>query len=167
MSNALKHLTVEAVKAIHREVLIAHGGAPGIRDQTLHESAVAAPQATMMGQPLISDPIEIAAAYLFYICRNHPFVDGNKRTALAACLVFLEGNDLLPSVKLAMDEWENFVLDLAASKLDRDATTQRLRKLLKRSRKRLTSLARRSPATAGRRRLSSLARHNRLKAANF
>ena len=136
MSNALKHLTVEAVKAIHREVLIAHGGAPGIRDQTLLESAVAAPQATMMGQPLISDPIEIAAAYLFYICRNHPFVDGNKRTALAACLVFLEGNDLLPSVKLAMGEWENFVLDLAASKLDRDATTQRLRKLLKRSRKR-------------------------------
>jgi len=136
LSNALKHLTVEAVKAIHREVLIAHGGAPGIRDQTLLESAVAAPQATMTGQPLISDPIEIAAAYLFYICRNHPFVDGNKRTALAACLVFLEGNDLLPSVKLAMDEWENFVLDLAASKLDRDATTQRLRKLLKRSRKR-------------------------------
>ena len=136
MSNALKHLTVEAVKAIHREVLIAHGGAPGIRDQTLLESAVAAPQATMTGQPLISDPIEIAAAYLFYICRNHPFVDGNERTALAACLVFLEGNDLLPSVKLAMDEWENFVLDLAASKLDRDATTQRLRKLLKRSRKR-------------------------------
>ena len=136
MSNALKHLTVEAVKAIHREVLIAHGGARGIRDETLLESAVAAPQATMMGQPLISDPIEIAAAYLFYICRNHPFVDGNKRTALAACLVFLEGNDLLPSVKLAMDEWENFVLDLAASKLDRDATTQRLRKLLKRSRKR-------------------------------
>jgi len=136
LSDALKHLTVEAVKAIHREVLIAHGGAPGIRDQTLLESAVAAPQATMTGQPLISDPIEIAAAYLFYICRNHPFVDGNKRTALAACLVFLEGNDLLPSVKLAMDEWENFVLDLAASKLDRDATTQRLRKLLKRSRKR-------------------------------
>jgi len=136
LSNALKHLTVEAVKAIHREVLIAHGGAPGIRDQTLLESAVAAPQATMTGQPLISDPIEIAAAYLFYICRNHPLVDGNKRTALAACLVFLEGNDLLPSVKLAMDEWENFVLDLAASKLDRDATTQRLRKLLKRSRKR-------------------------------
>jgi len=136
LSNALKHLTVEAVKAIHREVLIAHGGARGIRDQTLLESAVAAPQATMTGQPLISDPIEIAAAYLFYICRNHPFVDGNKRTALAACLVFLEGNDLLPSVKLAMDEWENFVLDLAASKLDRDATTQRLRKLLKRSRKR-------------------------------
>jgi death-on-curing protein len=123
---------VEAVKAIHREVLSAHGGADGLRDQALLESAVAAPQATMMGQPLISDPIEIAAAYLFYLCRNHVFVDGNKRTALAACLVFLDQNEMLPNEKLPADEWEEFVLDVASSKLDRDATTRRLRKLLKR-----------------------------------
>jgi death-on-curing protein len=86
----------------------------------------------MMGQPLISDPGEIAAAYLFYLCRNHPFIDGNKRTALAACLVFLQGNDLLPSAKLSTDEWETFVLDVAESRLTRDQTTARLRKLLKR-----------------------------------
>ncbi len=90
----------------------------------------------MMGKPLISDPIEIAAAYLFYLCRNRPFIDGNKRTALAACLVFLERNDLLWEEKLPSDEWEAFVLDVAASKLDRDGTTRRLRKLLKRRRKR-------------------------------
>ena len=131
MSKALKHLTVEAVKAIHREVLAAHGGAAGIRDETLLESAVAAPQASMMGQPLISDPIEIAAAYLFYICKNHAFVDGNKRTALAACLVFLEVNRPLADRKLAINDWEQFVLDVAASQLDRAATTRRLRKLLK------------------------------------
>ena len=136
MSKSLKHLTVEAVKAIHREVLAAHGGAAGIRDETLLESAVAAPQASMMGQPLISDPIEIAAAYLFYICKNQAFVDGNKRTALAACLVFLEENGLLPDRKLPVDDWEQFVLDVASSKIDRDATTSRLRKLLKRSRRR-------------------------------
>ena len=135
MSKTLKHLTVEAVKAIHREVLAAHGGAVGIRDETLLESAVAAPQATMMGQPLISDPIEIAAAYLFYICRNHPFLDGNKRTALAACLVFLETNDCLPTAKLPVDEWEKLMLDVAASKIDRATTTRRLRKLLKRAEK--------------------------------
>lgn len=135
MSKALKHLTVQAVKAIHREVLVAHGGAAGIRDETLLESAVAAPQATMMGQPLISDPIEIAAAYLFYICRNHPFLDGNKRTALAACLVFLETNELLPTAKLPIAEWEKLMLDVAASKIDRAITTQRLRKLLKRAEK--------------------------------
>ncbi len=135
MSEAIIHLTVAAVKAIHAEVLSAHGGARGIRNETLLESAVAAPQATMMGQPLISDSIEIAAAYLFYLCRNHAFIDGNKRTALAASLVFLESNGLLPEVKLPADEWEEFVLDVAASKLDRDATTRRLRKLVKPLRK--------------------------------
>ena len=136
MSCPIKHLTPEAVKAIHREVLTAHGGKAGIRDETLLESAVAAPQATMMGEALISDSIETAAAYLFYICRNHPFIDGNKRTALAACLVFLEENDLLPRAKLPTRDWEEFVLGVADGKLDRDATTRRLRKLLMPSRKR-------------------------------
>ena len=115
---------MSAVGAIHAEVLAAHGGANGIRDQALLESAVAAPQASMMGQPLFSDPIEIAAAYLFYLCRNRAFIDGNKRTALAACLVFLESNDLLPNAKLPIDEWEAFVLDVAASRLNRDQATQ-------------------------------------------
>ena len=126
---------MSAVKAIHTEVLAAHGGARGIRDEALLESAVAAPQASMMGRPLICDPVEIAAAYLFYLCRNHAFIDGNKRTALAACLVFLESNNLLPRTKLFTDEWEAFVLDVAASRLDRDETTARLRKLLKRQKK--------------------------------
>ena len=136
MSEAICHLTVPAVKAIHAEVLAAHGGARGIRDEALLEAAVAAPQATMMGRPLMSDPIEIAAAYLYYVCRNHAFIDGNKRTALAACLVFLESNGLLPDAKLPIEQWEEFVLDVAAGKLDRDATTRRLRKLVKGLRKR-------------------------------
>ena len=90
----------------------------------------------MLGRRLLSDAIEIAAAYLFYLCRNHAFIDGNKRTALAACLVFLGQNELLPEQKLPVDQWEAFVLDVAASRLDRDATTQRLRALMKRPRKR-------------------------------
>lgn len=128
--STVRHLTTDAVKAIHREVIAAHGGADGIRDEALLESAVAAPQASMMGQPMFTDPIEIAAAYLFYICRNHPFVDGNKRAALGACLVFLKSNELLPSIVLPADDWEAFVLDIAASRLDRDGTTERLRGLL-------------------------------------
>ena len=131
MSRSIKHLAAAAVKAIHREVLTAHGGARGIRDEALLESAVAAPQATMMGRALMTDRIEIGGAYLFYLCRNHVFVDGNKRTALAACLVFLESNDLLPNTRLPTDEWEAFVLDVAASRLDSKETTVRLRKLLK------------------------------------
>jgi len=130
MSQALLHPTASTVKAIHAEVLAAHGGSEGLRDEALLESAVAAPQATMMGEPVFIDPIEIAAAYLFYLCNNHPFVDGNKRTALATCLVFLIENDLLPDEKLEVDAWEALVLEVASSKLNRETTTNRLKKLL-------------------------------------
>lgn len=130
MKRPLAHPTVEAVKAIHAEVLAAHGGGEGVREAALLESAIAAPQATMMGKPLFTEPAEIAAAYLFYLCRNHPFVDGNKRTALATCLVFLSENNALPSEKLEVDAWELLILDVAASRLDREQTTKRLQKLL-------------------------------------
>jgi death-on-curing protein len=126
----LLHPTVEAVKAIHREVLQAHGGSPGIRDEGLLDSAVAAPQATMMGKPMFSEPVEVAAAYLFYLCRNHPFIDGYKRTALATCLVFLSENGYLNQEKLDTDAWEQLVLDVAASRIDREETTKRLGKVL-------------------------------------
>lgn len=131
------HLTAEAVKAIHEEVLAAHGGSPGLRDSALLESAVAAPQATQGGEALLKDVVGIAAAYLFYLCSNHPFVDGNKRTALAACLVFLETNGRLPDPGLPgreIDAWEALVLDVSASRLDRDGTSKRLKSLLKRKR---------------------------------
>jgi death-on-curing protein len=131
VSESLAYLTVSAVRAIHTQVLRAHGGSPGIRDLALLESAIAAPQATMMGQLLISDSVEMAAAYLFYICGNHPFVDGNKRTALASCLVFLAENQLLREEILSLDEWEELVLDVAAGRIDRATTTARLRKLVR------------------------------------
>lgn len=130
MSTSLKHPTVEAVLSIHAEVLAAHGGGEGIRSMELLESAVAASQATMMGSPLISEPVEIAAAYLFYLCSNHPFVDGNKRMALATCLVFLSENGLLPNEDLDADAWENLTLAVAASLLSRAEITATLRKLL-------------------------------------
>ncbi|CAM8654226.1 Doc Prophage maintenance system killer protein [Candidatus Methylacidiphilaceae bacterium] len=130
MKKDLLHPTVEAVKAIHREVLQAHGGSAGIRDEGLLDSAVAAPQATMMGKPMFSEPVEVAAAYLFYLCRNHPFIDGNKRTALATCLVFLSENGYLNQEKLDADIWEQLVLDVAASRIDREETTKRLAKVL-------------------------------------
>jgi death-on-curing protein len=112
------------------EVLAAHGGSGGLRDEALLASAVAAPQATMMGEPIFTKPVEIAAAYLFYLCRNHPFVDGNKRTALATCLVFLSENELLPEEVLDIEAWEKLTLEVAASRIDREQTTRRLRKLL-------------------------------------
>ena len=130
MTAPLAHPTVSAVKAIHAEVLAAHGGRAGLRDGALLESAVAAPKATMMGQPLIPDALEVAAAYLFYLCQNHPFVDGNKRTALATCLVFLSENGLLVEDALDADAWERLTWDVAAGRLDRVETATRLRGIL-------------------------------------
>ena len=130
MSVPLAHPTVAAVKAIHAEVLAAHGGMEDLRDEALLESAVAAPQATMFGKPLIEDPTEVAAAYLFYLCSNHPFMDGNKRVALATCLVFLSENGLLSAEQVDTDAGERLTLDLADGRFDRTATTTRLRHLL-------------------------------------
>jgi death-on-curing protein len=133
-TRALVHLDAAAVLAIHAEVIAAHGGRPGIRDRALLESAVAAPQASHAGRPLIPDAVGAAAAYLFYLSRNHPFVDGNKRTALAACLVFLQVNGRLPDAGLpsrAVDAWEALAWDIAASRIDREQATKRLRMLLR------------------------------------
>lgn len=129
------HLDTEAVLAIHAEVLAAHGGGTGIRDKALLESAIAAPRASRAGEPLITNIVDLGAAYLFYLCRNHPFVDGNKRTALAACLVFLQINDALPDPDLPgrdIDDWEALVTDVAASREDRAGLSRRLKALLRR-----------------------------------
>lgn len=85
----------------------------------------------MMGRPVLQDPVEIAAAYLFYLCCNHPFIDGNKRTALATCLVFLSENGLLPEEDLDTDKWEAFTLDVASSALTREQATVCLHGLLR------------------------------------
>lgn len=123
------HLSVEIVKEIHAEAIKRFGGSDGIRDLALLESAVAAPQASFGGKSPFSDLEELAAAYLFYICRNHPFVDGNKRAALGACLVFLRLN----AVETPPDspEWEELTLAVASSSIDRMETTEQLRILLK------------------------------------
>jgi death-on-curing protein len=92
------------------------------------------PQSTFGGKSPYTDIVEVAAAYLFYICRSHPFLDGNKRTAMMAAIVFLRLNGIEPQPDSV--RWEKLMLDVAGSELDRPATTARLRKLLKRPRKR-------------------------------
>lgn len=124
------HLSVAIVTEIHGDVLSAFGGGQGIRDASLLESAVAAPRASFGGRSVFADVVEVAAAYLFYLCRNHPFVDGNKRTAMVAAIVFLRLNGLEPAPD--GEAWEALVLGVASSKLDRDQATRRLRALLRR-----------------------------------
>jgi death-on-curing protein len=123
------HLTVEIVREIHAAAIASFGGSDGVREMALLESAVAAPQASFGGKSPYQDVPEVAAAYLFYLCRNHPFVDGNKRAALGACLVFLRLNGVEP--KEDGPDWEQLTLDVASGALDREQTTARLRKLLR------------------------------------
>ena len=126
-SKAFLHLTVEGVVAIHGVVLKAHGGSPGVRDQALLESAVAAPQATFAGESLMKDGLEIAAAYLFYLCRNHAFVDGNKRTAAAAAISFLTTN----GVQFPKDDGSVYraMIEIANKQLDKIGLANVLRRL--------------------------------------
>jgi death-on-curing protein len=122
------HLTVDIVKEIHKAVIDEFGGLHGVRDEALLSSAVAAPQATVGGRSPYADVIEVAAAYLFYLCRNHAFNDGNKRVAMASAIAYLRANAVEPAGDSA--EWEELVLDVAASRVDRGSTTARLRRLV-------------------------------------
>ena len=119
---------MEFVREIRAEVIARFGGSDGVRDTALLESAVAAPQASFGGKSPYADLAEVAAAYLYYLCQNHPFIDGNKRTALGVCIVFLRLNGIQP--KSDGPEWEELTLAVAASTIDRDKTTRRLKKLL-------------------------------------
>ncbi len=126
--NPFYHLTVEVVQEIHAEAIGQFGGSAGIREMALLESAVAAPQAGFGGESVYTDLAEVAAAYLFFLCRNHPFVDGNKRAALGSCIIFLRLNGVEPQPD--SQAWEDLTLDVAASRIDREQTTTRLRALL-------------------------------------
>ena len=127
-SGHIYHLTVANVLEVHAEAISQFGGSAGIREMALLESAVAAPQASFGGESVYNDLIEVSAAYLFFICRNHPFVDGNKRAALGACIVFLRLNGIEPQSDSR--SWEDLTLDIAASRSDRDQATHRLRALV-------------------------------------
>ena len=87
-------LDVEDVLEIHASQLAIYGGAEGLRDRGLLESAVAQPQVSFGGELANEGVFAMAAAYLFHIVRNHPFIDGNKRTGLLAALVFLDLNGI-------------------------------------------------------------------------
>jgi death-on-curing protein len=87
-------LTLAEVIEIHKNQIENYGGQEGIRDISLLTSALAMPQAAFQGQYLHKDLFEMAAAYAYHICQNHPFIDGNKRTALVTALVFLDFNSI-------------------------------------------------------------------------
>lgn len=85
-------LSLAEVIEIHSDQIKRYGGEPGVRDMRLLESAIAQPLASFAGERFHRDLYEMASAYAFHLSQNHPFLDGNKRAALATALVFLRMN---------------------------------------------------------------------------
>lgn len=112
----MKHLSAKDVRALHAIALELDGGTPGERDPGGLE---------VFGQPLHPTLEEVAAAYLFHLCQAHAFVDGNKRTALAAMLVFLHLNGF--RLRASDIELFNLVLGVARGELEKTGLSVRLR----------------------------------------
>jgi death-on-curing protein len=103
---------VEEVEIAHAASLAAHGGQDGVRDRNLLESAVHAPRSGYY-----ASLAELAAVYAHGIAKNHPFLDGNERTALVVALAFLEMNGVVLTVHF---DWATHIERLAAGELSRD-----------------------------------------------
>ena len=119
-------LTLDEALEIHEQQIELYGGSNGIRDVAGLESAVATPQATFGGEFLHTSIPAMAAAYLFHLCRNHPFIDGNKRVALVAAVVFLDLNGV--QVSAPPEETAELVLRTAEGKVEKAALAGFLRK---------------------------------------
>ena len=114
-------MNVETVLVIHRRMVAEFGGDDGVRDRGLLESAVAMPRQQFGGRYLHAGLAEQAAAYLFHICRNHAFVDGNKRTALATAEFFILLNGA--GLNASDDELVDLTLGVADGSVDKEAVT--------------------------------------------
>jgi death-on-curing protein len=112
-----KFLNLTEVLEIHQDQLARYGGGSGIRDIELLKSALGMPAATYSGEFLHTDVYEMAAAYLFHLVKNHPFVDGNKRVGAVAALVFLVLNGY--DFDAPEDEFAEMVLSVARGEIDK------------------------------------------------
>ncbi len=124
-----RFIEMSEVLDIHNRQLHKFGGTSGIRDEGLLDSALAQPQATFGGQFLHPTLPEQAAAYLYHLAKNHPFVDGNKRTALAVMLTFLRINGY--RLDLSADATYQMVLDVVEDKMSKEALGEFLQKHIK------------------------------------
>ena len=119
--------TLAEVIEVHTDQIKRYGGQDGVRDFGLLESALAQPEASFAGEWLHKDLYDMAAAYAYHLCQNHPFIDGNKRTALACALVFLELSGL--SVRDPKGLLKDAMRNVASGKMNKAAFAQLLRRL--------------------------------------
>ena len=131
MAKGPDFLTLDEVLAIRAHQIRRCGGSPGLRDRVLLESALAMPRATFAGEKLHATVTEQAAASLFHLTKNHPFVDGNTGVGLACCLAFLRLNGR--RVRATDDELARLVEDVAAGGATKSEVAVFLRSHLGRS----------------------------------
>lgn len=117
-------LSLEDVLDLHSLQLERFGGAAGLRDQGLLESAIAQPMAEFGGEYLHKGLFEMAAAYLYHLVSNHPFVDGNKRAGLLSALVFLQINGI--EIDQGTDELYDLTIAVAEGRLEKPAIAEAL-----------------------------------------
>ena len=113
----MRFLTLSEVLEIHKDQVARYGGALGVRDIELLKSAMGMPKATYGGEFLHSDAYEMAAAYLFRLVKNHPFLDGNKRVGAVATFVFLALNGY--DLNASEDDYAERVFAVARGELDK------------------------------------------------
>ena len=123
----VEFLHIDEVLAVHRDQIERYGGQMGVRDVGLLESAVAMPRASFGGEMLHQDIFQMAAAYLFHIVQNHPFLDGNKRTGAVAAIVFLTLNDI--ELEGNEEGLEAITLAVAQGKAGKDEVAEFFRKI--------------------------------------
>ena len=121
-------ITKEDVCLIHDDQIASFGGSYGIRDEKLLDSAIAQPKITFSGQLLHPTIEDQASAYLFHIAKNHPFIDGNKRTAFRVMLTFLLINNY--QLNCSKNDAYNLVIDVATGKLNKEEIASFLRENL-------------------------------------
>jgi death on curing protein len=121
----VRYLTLNEVLEVHRQVMAQSGGAEGLMHLSALESALAQPQMTFGGEDLYPTLVDKAAALGYALIKNHPFLDGNKRTGHAAMEVFLVLNG--HEIRATVDEQEHVMLQVAASEIDREEFTTWLR----------------------------------------
>ena len=121
----MRYLILSEVLEVHRQIMAQSGGAEGLMHLPALESALAQPQITFGGEDLYPTVVDKAAVLGYTLIKNHPFLDGNKRTGHAAMEVFLVLNGY--EIRAAVDEQERMILQVAASEIDREEFTTWLR----------------------------------------
>ncbi len=125
----LLFLDVEDVLELHATQLGVYGGAAGLRDRGLLESAVAQPMASFGGEFTHQGLFAMAAAYLFHIGSNHPFLDGNKRAGMLSAVVFLDVNGI--SLNHPSEALYELTMGVAESRIDKPAIAAELERIAK------------------------------------